>query len=274
MFGQIHVNLGHTGCMRNVLLAEYDTWPVSVLPIATDYPPGHLLDWHQHRRAQLLYGASGTMLVQTADGAWTVPGHRAVLIPPQTPHQVRFLDVQTNSLYIEPAAVPWWPAVCQVVEVTPLVAELLHAAADLGAHDLAESGSGDRRGQLLAELILVELPRLPQAHLHLVLPEVEPFASLCRSFLADPDRALTNADWAARALLSERSFTRQFTSLVGSSPAQWRARAVLLAAIPLLSHRPVTEVAGFLGYSTPAAFSHAFSQAFGMSPSSLREQQG
>lgn len=60
--------------MRNVSLAALDSSALSVLPIATDYPPGHLLDWHEHRRAQLLYAATGTMLVETADGAWTVPG--------------------------------------------------------------------------------------------------------------------------------------------------------------------------------------------------------
>lgn len=55
-----------------------------------------------------------------------------------------------------------------------------------------------------------------------------------------------------------------------ASPAQWRSRATLLAAIPLLSHRTVTEVAGFLGYATPASFCYAFRRAFGMPPSVLR----
>ncbi len=265
MDGRESSKSGHTGRVRNVSLARYDHLPVPVLPIATDYPPGHLLDWHQHRRAQLLYAATGTMLVQTADGAWTVPGHRAVMIPPGTPHQVRFLDVQTNSLYIEPDAAAWWPDTCRVVEVTPLIAELLRAAADLTADEV-----GAHRGAAIAALILCELPDLTQAHLHLALPTVEPFASLCRTFLARPDRSLSNADWARSALLSERTFTRRFTELVGASPAQWRLRAALLAAIPLLGHRTVGEVAGFLGYATPASFSYAFHRAFGMPPSALR----
>ncbi|MGW9368129.1 AraC family transcriptional regulator, partial [Streptomyces albidoflavus] len=41
--------------MRNIPLDEVDHVERAVLPIGTDYPPGHLLDWHEHRRAQFLY---------------------------------------------------------------------------------------------------------------------------------------------------------------------------------------------------------------------------
>ncbi|MEU2593017.1 cupin domain-containing protein, partial [Streptomyces albidoflavus] len=94
--------------MRNIPLDQVDHVERAVLPIGTDYPPGHLLDWHEHRRAQFLYGATGVMVVDTADGTWTVPPERAVLIPAATRHRVRMLGVSTRSLYVEPDAVPWW----------------------------------------------------------------------------------------------------------------------------------------------------------------------
>ncbi|MGW4320477.1 AraC family transcriptional regulator [Streptomyces sp. NPDC004684] len=251
--------------MRNVSLAELDRLPAEVLPIATDYPPGTLLTWHEHRRAQFLYAATGTMLVETDEGAWTVPGERAVLIPPGTRHQVRMLDVRTSSLYIEPDAVPWWPRSCRVVEVAPLLRELLLAAADLDAGYAAR----DRDGALVA-LILCELATLTEVPLHIALPHEAPFAELCRRYLAGPDIAVTNAAWARAASMSERAFTRRFRQLTGVSPAAWRARARLLAAIPLLRHKSVTEVSALLGYSSPAAFSYAFSRAFSVPPSSLK----
>ncbi|WP_217637559.1 cupin domain-containing protein, partial [Curtobacterium sp. MMLR14_014] len=86
--------------VRNVSVADFDGLPVDVLPIGTDYPPDHLLARHEHRRAQLLYGASGVMLVETDEGSWTVPTDRAVLIPAGVAHEVRMLDVTTWSLYI------------------------------------------------------------------------------------------------------------------------------------------------------------------------------
>ncbi|MGR4010450.1 AraC family transcriptional regulator [Leucobacter sp. 1207-22] len=261
--------------MRNISLAEVDAHDQIVLPIATDYPPGYLLDWHEHRRAQLLYAATGTMLVETADGAWTVPGERAVLIPPRTPHRVRMLDVQTNSLYIEPEAVPWWPERCRAVELTPLLRELLQAAADLRLEQVGQTAGADdetRRAHALLELILIELEQVREVPLQLPLPVDPRLADLCRAYSTSPDLTVDNVSWAAAAGMSERAFTREFRQATGMSPAAWRGRARLLAAIPILAHQSVTEVSALLGYASPASFSYAFTRALGVTPSSLRDE--
>ncbi|MEV5750512.1 helix-turn-helix transcriptional regulator [Actinoallomurus sp. NPDC052308] len=248
--------------MKNVPLAEVDHIPRAVLPIGTDYPPGHVLDWHEHRRAQFLYGATGVMIVETGDGAWTVPTDRAVLIPPATRHRVRMLDVSTQSLYIEPGAVPWWPAVCTVADVTPLLRELLSAAVAFPAeYDLAGREGG------IAALLLHEIAALTPLPLHVTLPASADLAALCRAYLAAPDAGVTNTEWAAHLSTSERAFTRRFRRETGLSPAVWRTRARLLAAVPLLRTTTVTEVAARLGYASPAAFTTAFTRTFGRPPS-------
>lgn len=248
--------------MRNVVLDEVDHVARAVLPIGTDYPPGHLLDWHAHRRAQFLYGATGVMVVDTADGTWTVPADRAVLIPPVTRHRVRFLDVSTRSLYVEPAAVPWWPAACTVADVPPLLRELLLAAVEFPAdYDLAG------RAGAVATLILHELAALTPLPLHVAIPASPDLAAICRAYLDAPDAAVTNAGWAALLHTGERAFTRRFRTETGTSPAVWRTRARLLAAVPLLRASTVTGVAVRLGYSSPAAFTAAFSRTFGVPPS-------
>ncbi|HEY1700067.1 MAG TPA: helix-turn-helix transcriptional regulator [Trebonia sp.] len=250
--------------MRNVALADVDQVSRAVLPIATDYAPGQVLDWHEHRRAQFLYGATGVMIVDTGDGTWTVPADRAVLIPPATRHRVRMQEVSTRSLYIEPGAVPWWPRDCAVVDVTALLRELLLAAADFDA-DYDLSG----REGAIAALLLHEIAALAPVPLHVALPRAPDLADLCRGYLAAPDAQVTNQDWARRLAVSERSFTRRFQAELGISPAAWRTRARLLAAVPLLRELTVTEVSSRLGYSSPAAFTAAFSRIFGLAPSSL-----
>lgn len=250
--------------MRNVKLADFDATSTAVLPIGTDYPPDHLLDLHSHRRAQLLYGATGIMQVETVDGSWTVPTDRAVLIPAETPHQVRMLDVTTWSLYIEPTIVPWWPRRCIVVEVGPLLRELLREASTFEA-DYAEGG----RDGIVIHLALEELQRVTPIPLSVVLPTTEPLLSLSRRYLSEPDAGVTNDEWARASAMSTRTFDRRFRAETGTSPAAWRARARLLASLAMLRRRSVTQVASQLGYSSPAAFTAAFSRAFGSPPSTF-----
>lgn len=250
--------------VRNVQLDDVDRVARAVLPIGTDYASGQVLDWHRHRRAQFLYGATGVMIVETDDETWMVPTDRAVLIPAGTRHRVTMLDVSTRSLYIEPGAVPWWPRRCAVVDVTPLLRELLLVAVDFAAeYDLA-----GREGAVAA-LLLHEITRLSPVPLHVGLPSSPDLAGLCRAYLADPDVQVTNETWARRLAMSERAFTRRFRREAGISPAAWRTRARLVASVPLLRTSTVTQVASRLGYSSPASFTAAFSRAFGFAPSTL-----
>ncbi len=251
--------------MLNASLAEADRLPIDVLPIGTEYPPDFLLARHAHRRAQLLYGVHGVMRVDTDDGSWVVPEDRAVLIPPGTPHEVRMDGVTTWSLYIEPAAVPWWPTRCTVVEVGALLRELLSEASRF-AIDYDVSG---RDGAVIG-LILHELRAGAPLPFHVTVPAEEPFRALCRAFLSGPDLAVTNDEWAASAAMSGRTFDRRFREATGASPAAWRARARLLAALPMLERRTVTEVSAELGYASPASFTAAVTRAFGVPPSRLR----
>ncbi|MFF0049178.1 AraC family transcriptional regulator [Streptomyces sp. NPDC005498] len=248
--------------MRNVSLDAVDHVKRVVLPIGTDYPPGHLLDWHEHRRAQFLYGATGVMVVDTVAGTWTVPPERAVLIPAATQHRVRMLGVSTRSLYIEPDVIPWWPATCTVVDVPALLRELLLSATEFEA-DYSLSG----REGCIAALLLHEIAARTPLPFHVALPPSTDLAELCREYLAAPVVSITNAVWAGRTAQSERAFTRRFRAETGVSPAVWRARARLLAAVPLLRTASVTEVSGRLGYASPAAFTTAFTRAFGLPPS-------
>lgn len=251
--------------VKKTPLEEADPLPVDVLPIGTTYPPGHVLPRHEHRRAQLLYGSRGVMRVDTGEGFSMVPADRAVLIPPHTPHGVIMDGVVTWSLYIEPDAVPWWPARCTVVDVTPLLRELLRAANALGPR----YDPVGRDGALMT-LLLHELRALSPLPFQVSVPAEEPYRGLCRGYLARPRVGVTNSDWARAASMSARSFDRGFLAATGDTPAAWRTRARLLTALPRLGAATVTEVAGELGYDSPAAFTAAFTRMLGVPPSRFR----
>jgi AraC-like DNA-binding protein len=193
----------------------------------------------------------------------------AVLIPAATRHRVRMLGVSTRSLYIEPDAVPWWPATCTVVDVPPLLRELLAAAVDFET-DYNLSG---REGTIIT-LLLHEIAARAPLPFHVQIPASADLAKLCRAYLADPDTGVTNAVYAAQVAMSERAFTRRFRSEAGDSPAVWRGRARLLTAVPLLRTAPVSEVSGRLRYASPPAFTAAFTRAFGTPPSRFAASRG
>ena len=249
--------------MRNIAPEEVDHVDRPVLAIANDYPPGHHLPRHRHRRAQLLYGATGVMRVQTTDGAWLVPTHQAVLIPPGTRHEVTMLGVSTRSLYIEPAAAPWFPRTCQVIAISPLLRELLLEAVELPA----EYAAHERDGTLIT-LLLHELSRSTTLPFDLPLPTHDPLRTLCRRFLQRP-YIQPSGQLANRLHVSERTLNRMFQSQTGMSAGDWQRRALVLHAIPLLAAgHPVTAVATDLGYANPAAFSTMFRRVAGAPPSS------
>lgn len=150
--------------MRNVSINLLDDTPRPVVAIGTDYSHGHRLPSHTHRRAQLLYGATGVMQVSTHDGNWVVPPQRAVWIPPGVAHEVLMLGVSTRSVYIEPDAVDLGEC-CQVISVSPLLRHLLMEAVEL---PLVYDESG--RDGVLIDLLLHELTRSAPLPLHIPLP--------------------------------------------------------------------------------------------------------
>ena len=67
---------------------------------------------------------------------------------------------------------------------------------------------------------------------------------------------------------SLRTFERLFADETGLSLAAWRRHSRLLASLSLLAEgKSIGEVAHAVGYDSPAAFSAAFKQCFGVSPS-------
>ena len=54
-------------------IEDVDKLDREVVALGNDYAQGFILPQHQHRRAQLLYGATGLMYVSTCNGEWVVP---------------------------------------------------------------------------------------------------------------------------------------------------------------------------------------------------------
>ncbi|WP_460164310.1 AraC family transcriptional regulator [Pseudomonas sp. S2_F03] len=248
--------------MRNVSIDLLDDTPRPVVAIGTDYSHGHVLPRHTHRRAQLLYGATGVMQVSTHDGNWVVPPQRAVWIPPGVAHEVLMLGVSTRSVYIEPAAVDLGDR-CQVISVSPLLRHLLMEAVEI---PLTYDEAG--RDGALIDLLLHELARSTHLPLHIPLPVDARLLGLCQAFLQHPNAHQSPQQWADQLHISLRTFNRLFRQQTDLSFSQWRQRAcVVLALSRLASGTAVTRIAVDFGYDSPAAFSTMFRRVLGQPPS-------
>ena len=94
---------------------------------------------HRHGWAQMSFSLTGVSRILTSQMTCIVPPTRAVWIPPQVEHAVAVLrdaDMLTLYLHHPPDAAPHWQR-CRVVEVSPLLAELVR---QLARDDPAQAG--------------------------------------------------------------------------------------------------------------------------------------
>ncbi len=249
--------------VRNTRVDLYDHVQRPIIALGNDYPDGHVIAPHSHRRSQLLYAATGAAMVTTAQGTWVTPPQRGMWIPAGVVHHVRMLGpVSSRSLYLEPEETAGMPDRCQVLGVSPFMRSLLDEAVELPADYELRS-----RADALMALIQHEMRRLPALPLSLPFPAHDALAELCRGFLAAPGPHETIDDWSGRLRMSRRTFTRLFRRETGQSFTAWRQQACLVAALPrLAAGERVTSVALDLGYDNPAAFTAMFKRALGASP--------
>jgi AraC-like DNA-binding protein len=237
--------------------------PHPVTAKARDYVGG-ATPVHQHPRAQLIYAGTGVMRVETASGCWVVPPLRGVWIPAFTDHEVTMLGaVEMRTLYFRPEAVPDTPTVCCLMEVRPLLRELIYALLEEPV-DYDQAG----RGGLIAALIIGELRVLPLAALHLPIPKEARLHRLCRTLIDHPETQENLESLADQCAVSSRTLARLFQRETGMNFSHWRQQARLVEALGWLGKgESVAKVADRLGYRSASAFTAMFKRALGIEPS-------
>ena len=240
--------------------------------VARNYRKGTRLDTHMHREAQLVYAASGTMQVTTPKGRWLVPPDRAVWVPARLEHAIDVLaDIEMRTLYFDLA----WLAREQrsasldaefVVRVSPLLHQAILALFD-GRND-------PDRIALLIKLVMLELHQAEDSATFIPLPHEPRCRRAAAIVLGDPTGAHEIETLAREVGTSARTLSRLFASETQLSFKSWCQRARIAAAIERLSvdgNVSVKQLAADLGYASVPAFSHAFRQVTGKTPTEFAE---
>jgi len=242
--------------------------------IANGYKKGFRIDTHMHREAQLVYAAKGTMQVTTPKGRWLVPPDRAVWVPALSEHAIDVLaDIEMRTLYFDLA---WLrrekrsTSLAQefVVRVSPLLHQAILAMFD-------EHNTPDRTA-LLVKLAMLELHRAEDSATFVPLPHEPRCRRAADIVLSDPTASHEIEALAREVGTSARTLSRLFSSETQLSFKSWCQRARIAAAIEKLStdaNVSVKQLASDLGYASVPAFSHAFRQVTGKTPSEFAEKE-
>ena len=249
-------------------LEEMERSPAPVVCHATDYPAGWYIAPHAHNKHQLIHALQGVMGVSTAHGHWVVPPSRGLWMPAGVTHAVRCMgELHMRSVFVLPEVAPQLFMDCSVVGISPLLRELIRAAAEV-QHPCA---ANSRDGRVL-RLMLDELRALPVLPLSLAMPSDARIAHICERLLKQPNDNSPLADWAQHLGVADKTIQRLFMAQTGMSFGRWRQQARLLRALELLAQGDkVIDIAMALGYDSPSAFTTMFKKQFGQAPSQFFE---
>jgi AraC-like DNA-binding protein/mannose-6-phosphate isomerase-like protein (cupin superfamily) len=233
---------------------------------------------HTHAWAQVAIILSGVGRITAESSTYLIPGWRAVWIPPGIEHFVTAVEAaELCTLYVHQPAGGAGPGVpageqdawrqCRVLEVSPLLRELVQRMASEAGDEPQPSPALLAREARLGDLALDELRRAAPLRLGLTLPQDKRLRRLCEAVLADPTRHPTLAGWAADAGASPRTVARLFREQLGTSFGPWRQQVLLARALTLAARgRPMGLIAADLGYASASAFTAMVRRSVGVPP--------
>jgi AraC-like DNA-binding protein len=252
--------------------------PVVIRTFAVQHTAPYTIPSHTHSWSQLIYAHAGAITVHTAAGSWVVPPERGVWVPAGMTHSIEMSgNVSMRSLYFAPSlaqgrARKRFPKACSVVNVSPLLRELIVLANGPGGGGALDRGV-PTQAHLIA-VILDQMSELGEVPLQLTVPRDTHAARAAEILRADPGgpAGARSLDRLARETgASKRTLERRFRAETGMGLGQWRQQLRLLHALRLLAEgQPVTSVALEVGYQSTSAFISMFKKAMGSTPRRYR----
>lgn len=217
-------------------------------------------DTHAHHEHELIWSGGGVMTVEAEGQLWMVPPVLGIWIPAGVPHRVR---AESGSVSFATCFAPertgiGWDGIVGIA-LTSVLRELL-------LYNMNEEMPADLRLRL--QRLAVDLLRPVQAaSLDIRMPADARLRRIAERIVADPADDRTTQEWALRLGFSARTLTRGFLRETGLSLTQWRILVrIRTALIEVAAGRPVTVVAGRLGYANPSTFIDLFRQVTGHTP--------
>ena len=231
-----------------------------------------------HDFHQVVLGVDGAMVMSVDGVGQRIDRHAAWLIPAGARHEYAGLGVNRQLVLDLPASSLAVPErlfdVARAISIDPrltaLVAQVATGAARLddAAGDTQRAAAHRFQWQAAARLCDALLGDrgigAPASGLD--------FARIDRWLSARLAEPLRIADFAANCGFGMRRFHQLFVEAFGETPHRYLQRLRLDAAVILLAdeRHSLADVAGEVGFSDQSAFTHAFTNRFGIAPGRWR----
>lgn len=233
---------------------------------------GLITGWHSHEVHQIEYAVGGVVEVETASGHHLVPPQQAAWIPLGLEHQATMNpDVRTVAVMFDRALIPDGGDRARILAVSPLLREMMIYALrwpiDRPCGDPVSDAFFQTLGHLVIEALDHEAP--------LTLPSSEhPIVAAAMAFTKENLQSATSTQVARAVSVSERTLRRLFAEELGLSWRTYLLHARMLKAMALLAApgQSVQETATAVGFDSLSAFTRAFTQFSGVSPSAYRRR--
>ena len=245
-------------------LNQLESLPQPVVAYGRELAAGEILPFHKHQRDQLVYASHGVMAVNTSSVSFVVPPQRAVWMPGQEEHSIEARsDVAMRTLYIEPGVLHDIPREPCILQVTPLLRELIIDAVATGPEYQPHSAQS-----LMIAVILDQISALPVVSLSLPMPQDTRLLRITHELVENPGDKRSLEEWSTEVGASKRTLNRLFSAQTGMTFNAWRQQRRLLRAIELLAcGESVTVTALEVGYENTSAFIGMFKRCLGTTPS-------
>jgi len=240
--------------------------------LAKTHSQGVVLPRHQHRTGQLVFAVRGVMLIETELCRWTVPPQRALWVPPNEPHAIEMLsDVELRTIYFEPLFISKCSSFVRQDSVHAINATVLLKAL---IQNMFESHLNSQIYGLNAQLLLSTLYETASMPTQLLMPKEAKLRQALNYLISNNKWDWPMSELASYAAMSERNFSRKFTSELGVNFRTWRQQARLIASLNLLdSQMSIKSIANVLQFKNSAAYVAAFRTLLGDSPAAFRRNE-
>jgi AraC-like DNA-binding protein/quercetin dioxygenase-like cupin family protein len=233
---------------------------------------GLITGWHSHEVHQIEYAIGGVVEVETASAHYLLPPQQAAWLPAGLEHQATMNpDVKTVAVMFDQSLVQEPGDRARILAVSPLIREMMIYALrwpiDRADGDTESDGFFRTLANLVAEALDHEAPlSLPTAD--------QPIVSAAIAYTKEHLDSVTADDVSRAVSVSERTLRRLFHDTLGLSWRTYLLHARMLRAMALLAApgQSVQETASAVGFESLSAFTRAFTQFCGETPTTYRKR--